>query len=317
MSTAGLSAYEVERLQTIRANNQYLASLNLGPSLNDSTNTAARPKKKKSLRKAKRKSVPVRSTSGRAAEVQARTEQERREVQERTAQDLAERQARGAAQRVARERSQREARHQAIEAARLQEGQKKQRDAERAALLVVRRLAAEEDAEERREAQRDAQRERVAAAQAAAAQAAATAGRNEGGAVRAARRGAKEEAEEGGQSRRGTRGEATPQQQHPEAAAERRRPSQRRASEATVEPARSLSRGGARRPASQAAAPSRFLLTAGRCGTPGCQQPLNHLGPCSAEVLSARRSAARAPRQYDEADDSESDDEADLLPVPP
>ena len=315
MSTAGLSAYEVERLQTIRANNQYLASLNLGPSLNDSTNTAARPKKKKSLRKAKRKSVPVRSTSGRAAEVQARTEQERREVQERTAQDLAERQARGAAQRVARERSQREARHQAIEAARLQEGQKKQRDAERAALLVVRRLAAEEDAEERREAQREAQRERVAAQ---AVQAAATASRNEGGAGRTqARRGAKEEAEEGGQSRRGTRGEATPQQQHPEAAAERRRPSQRRASEATVEPARSLSRGGARRPASQAAAPSRFLLTAGRCGTPGCQQPLNHLGPCSAEVLSARRSAARAPRQYDEADDSESDDEADLLPVPP
>lgn len=162
MSSAGLSAYELDRLATIRANNQYLASLNLGPSplLKDATNKAPRPKKKKSLRKPEHKPVPIRSSSGRAAEVQARTEQERRGAQERAAQDLAEREARAAAQRTARERSQREARRQAVETARLQEALKKQREAERAALLVLRRLAAEEEAEERREAQREAQRAR-------------------------------------------------------------------------------------------------------------------------------------------------------------
>ena len=60
MSTAGLSAYELDRLATIRANNQYLASLNLGPSplLKDATNKAPRPTKKKSLRKPKRKPKP-------------------------------------------------------------------------------------------------------------------------------------------------------------------------------------------------------------------------------------------------------------------
>ena len=275
MTTVGLSAYELDRLATIRANNQYLASLNLGPSplLKDATNKAPRPTKKKSLRKPKRKPVPIRSSSGRAAEVQARTEQERREAQERAAQDLAEREARAAAQRAARERSQREARRQAVETARLQEALKKQRDAERAALLVLRRLAAEEEAEERREAQRQAQCERLAQAQAQAAAAAAS--RRAEGAARAARR------------------QAVAQQQH---SAERRRLSLRRASEATVAPARPFS--------------------SGRCGTPGCMQALNHLGPCSTEVLSgSRRSAARAPRQYDEADDSESDDEADLIPV--
>ena len=76
-----LSAYELQRLATIKANNQYLNTLNLGPiskQLSDKTNKPNH--RKPPRRKAKHKVKEVRrSSSGRSKELKARAarEQER------------------------------------------------------------------------------------------------------------------------------------------------------------------------------------------------------------------------------------------------
>ena len=80
---APLSAYELERLRTIRANEAFLAGLNLLGPLNDSSNTDRRQKTTKRRapsRKAKPKKQAERGSSGRGELVQKMAEDAAREV---------------------------------------------------------------------------------------------------------------------------------------------------------------------------------------------------------------------------------------------